>query len=250
MIRQSVETIERHDMGSKKKLPLSVKIWLSAVVVFVVMMGLFAVSASSSSTEMVLRQGETTNFEVFRPFATEMVWYRQCFYAESNRPELGEHGVTNYDSEEWKSRQILRFNNPGEPVHVAISLNGQTCRYQALPTSSMGYHMQCRELGAQADESGKAFHLIPACQLRERSGWNKVSITVEKVSPVLAGERVTLIGNPPLQFESYYPGSIYNLLWPMHLWPFWLFILILWGIILGIVLYRRRKRIKQARPET
>ena len=79
MIRQSVETIERHDMGSKKKLPLSVKIWLSAVVVFVVMMGLFAVSASSSSTEMVLRQGETTNFEVFRPFATEMVWYRQCF---------------------------------------------------------------------------------------------------------------------------------------------------------------------------
>ena len=237
-------------MSSKKKLPLSVKIWLAAVVVFVVMMGLFAVSASSSSTEVVLRQGETTNFEVFRPFATEMVWYRQCFYAESNRPELGEYSTNNDDTEEWKSRQIVRFNDPGEPVHVAISLNDQTCRYQALPTSTMGYHVQCRQLSTPADESGKAFYFVPTCQLHERPGWNKGSITVEKVSPVLAGERVTLIGAPPLQFESYYPGSIYNLVWPMFLWPFWLFILTLWGIILGIVLYRRRKRIKQTRPET
>ena len=237
-------------MSSKKKLPLSVKIWLAAVVVFVVMMGLFAVSASSSSTEVVLRQGETTNFEVFRPFATEMVWYRQCFYAESNRPELGKYSTNNDDTEEWKSRQIVRFNDPGEPVHVAISLNDQTCRYQALPTSTMGYHVQCRQLSTPADESGKAFYFVPTCQLHERPGWNKGSITVEKVSPVLAGERVTLIGAPPLQFESYYPGSIYNLVWPMFLWPFWLFILTLWGIILGIVLYRRRKRIKQTRPET
>lgn len=237
-------------MSSKKKIPLSVKIWLVAVAVFGVMMGLFALSASSSSTEVVLRQGETTNFEVFRPFGTEMVWYRQCFYAESNRPELGEYSTNNDDTEEWKSRQIVRFNNPGEPVHIAISLNGQTCRYQALPTSSMGYHIQCRALSTPADGSGKAFYFVPACQLHERPGWNKGSITVEKVSPVLAGERVTLIGNPPLQFDSYYPGSIYNLVWPMFLWPIWLFILILWGIILGIILYRRRKRTQQTHPET
>ena len=100
-------------MSSKKKLPLSVKIWLAAVAVFGVMMGLFMLSASSSSTEVILRQGETTNFEVFRPFSTEKVWYRQCFYAESNRPELGKYSTNNDDTEEWKSRQIVRFNEPG-----------------------------------------------------------------------------------------------------------------------------------------
>ena len=197
-----------------------------------------------------MRQGDGTNCEVFRRFTTDKVWYRQCFYAESNRPELGEHRITNFDSEEWKSRQSLRFDSPGGPGHVATGLNGQTCRYQALPTSSMGYHVQCRQLSTPADESGKAFYFVPTCQLHERPGWNKGSITVEKVSPVLAGERVTLIGAPPLQFESYYPGSIYNMVWPMFLWPFWLFILTLWGIILGIVLYRRHKRIKQTHPET
>ncbi|WP_225747636.1 hypothetical protein [Eikenella sp. Marseille-P7795] len=244
-----METIERHDMGSKNKMSLSVKIWLAAVAVFGVMMGLFMLSTSSSGTEMVLRQGETAEFGVFRPFSTEKVWYRQCFYAESNRPELGEYSTNNDDTEEWKTHWILRFNNPGEPVHVAISLNGQTCRYQALPTSTMGYHVQCRQLSTPADGSGKAFYFVPTCQLHERPGWNKGSITVEKVSPVLAGERVTLIGNPPLQFESYYPGSIYNLVWPMFLWPIWLFILILWGIILGISRYRRHKQTKQTHPE-
>jgi len=142
MIRQSVETIERHDMSSKKKIPLSMKIWLAAVAAFGVMMGLFMLSASSSSTEVVLRQGETVEFEVFRPFGTGGVEYSLGFQwgedGTRRSSELGEWVTNTKDEAEWEAHRIQRFDNPGEPVYVIITLNGRSCRYLTEPVSRLG----------------------------------------------------------------------------------------------------------------
>ena len=100
-------------MSSKKKLPLSVKIWLAAVAVFGVMMGLFMLSATSSSTEVILRQGETTNFEVFRPFSTGGVEYSLGFqWGEDDTrrsSELGEWVTNTKDEAEWGGTPYSAF---------------------------------------------------------------------------------------------------------------------------------------------
>ncbi|MBH5328160.1 hypothetical protein H9Q10_00520 [Eikenella sp. S3360] len=252
MIQKSVETIERHDMGSKKKMALSVKIWLAAVAVFGVMMGLFALSALSSGTEVVLRQGETAEFEVFRPFSTGGVEYSFGFQwgdDDSRRSaELGEWVTNTKDEAEWEAHRIQRFDNPGEPVHVIITLNGRSCRYLTEPVSTSGEKLW-RDLGTPADSSGHAFHFgSNACWLREKAGWNQGSIRIEQVSPVLAGEHVKLQGSAPLNFK-FTSGTAYDWLWMMYFWPFWLGILILWGFVLVSIHYHRRKQKTQLHPE-
>ena len=240
-------------MSSKKKLPLSVKIWLAAVAVFGVMMGLFMLSATSSSTEVILRQGETTNFEVFRPFSTGGVEYSLGFqWGEDDTrrsSELGEWVTNTKDEAEWGAHRIQRFDNPGEPVYVIITLNGRSCRYLAEPVSRLGEKLW-RGLGTPADSDGHAFQFgSRACRLQEKAGWNQGSIRIEQVSTALAGEHVKLEGSAPLNFK-FTSGTVYDWLWPMYFWQLWVGILALWGFALVLIRYCRRKRIKQTHPET
>jgi len=247
MIRQSVETIERHDMSSKKKIPLSMKIWLAAVAAFGVMMSLFMLSASSSSTEVVLRQGETVEFEVFRPFGTGGVEYSLGFQwgedGTRRSSELGEWVTNTKDEAEWEAHRIQRFDNPGEPVYVIITLNGRSCRYLTEPVSRLGEKLW-RGLGTPADSGGHAFHFgSSACRLQEKAGWNQGSIRIEQVSTALAGEHVKLQGSAPLNFK-FTSGTAYDWLWPMYFWQLWAGILALWGFALVLIRHRRRKQIK------
>ena len=175
-------------------------------------MALFALATTPTGTELALRRRETARFQVFRPFATPSVDYDLRFDTDGrgNRPELGEWVANAKDNEEWEKYRIVRFDRPGEPVHVTITLNGQTCRYEALPVSSRNASYRWRDLSTGRGGEGKAFDFVPACRLYERAGWNEGSVAVEKVGAPLEGERVRLSGSAPLSFKWHVPGLPYN----------------------------------------
>lgn len=207
-------------------------IWLAAALLFAVGFFLFFFSNKTYLISLPLNPGETVTHRIFRPLSYQDIntelWFAQT--AERQRPELGAWSPNTADADS------IRFENPGAPVLLEITANGQTLRREALPASGYGQALIMRELiGARDDQDPLTFHLkkcTPNCFEPFSAGINTLQIKVLSVGDALNGEKVQVAVLPPLGFKTSESSSAYNWLWLMYFYPVYLGILLLWLLIL------------------
>lgn len=223
---------------TSKKLKIHLTIW--GVLVIVVVVGTTAASLSTSDVivPLNLKPGETINVPIFRLFPSMLEMSLEFNRSDwhQKRPELGEPGW-----QETFGRVV--FTKPGEPVKLLIQCDSNQAFYEAWPPSIYDKKTICRDLHSFNPNCFQCKPLerkIPYLKLP--SGKTVIGIKVVEVGKKIEGERVSLIIVPPLTFKLA-SGWWYGLLWWFHLWPYYLILLAIYGVII-FKLSRPNKRIQ------
>ncbi|MBN6065548.1 hypothetical protein HYE66_03620 [Aggregatibacter actinomycetemcomitans] len=225
------------------------KVWWFWVAVFSGFLGVYYSSCNGAEEPLILEEGNSTSWVVWRPLDTSSSSVRLSFnpYLSNGemRKDLGDwNSAKRKDEKDVSSRwdEPVWFDNPGEPIELEITLNEKHCLMEALP-ADIGYMSISRTLfGSDNLDIPQQFggaHAV--CGLVETFGFNKWSAKVTKVSPKLQGEKVTVITDSPITFKS----SDRNYSWmtyPMLLSAFFLVILLIWAAVVLLIDYSEARR--------
>lgn len=171
---------------------------------------LWRIATAAPEVAVVLRPGETAQLEV------PSLWGHSLEFEAWFRHEPGRHREANLGS----YRRLdgtpgkLAFPNPGEPLYIAVSVNGgPTVMLEAMPASAWTDTEIARKLTPDHATAAGEWKWPPrgSPRLKAVPGRNDISVTVAEVGTPLVGERIRLLARPPLTFNSVAP--YYGWLW-------------------------------------
>jgi len=214
-------------------------IWLAVSVILSAYVALGIVAAKATVAQLKLTPGETIELSVFRLFDHFLVFNLE-FAAPgcSQRSELGSWSQSLPEQEPG----LLKLR-PGADVLIDVASNGQTVRYEAMPLSSY-CHGNGRNMTSNLSIAPGVWRWPPP-EDRPRNalpaGSTPLTFRVVNVGDPLVGEEVGLIIHPAAGFKTCYePACVFA---PgLLLWPVLFAIQVLWGIALGLSMWRIRRR--------
>ena len=207
------------------------KIWHITCVVYFIYCIFGYIASHDKEISLQLTPNQSTSVTLFS-FNDRVLEMELWFNASFNNPRSEELG-------EWwpyqKNGNILIFENPGEPVEIAVSLNGEPLLYSAMPNNGQGAEVATKRLYPKQElPNGQwewSYSALNKKSILLKSGFNTIQLRVLRVGEALLGEVVTLDIYPELQGR--FSGSTWvEWLRLYFVWPVMLFILILWAMVM------------------
>lgn len=152
------------------------------------------------------------------------------------RPELGSYTQRG----DWRNTGVQEFPDPGEPIKLAVRVEDKEVIYEAKPAGAFSRETIGRALVPYVNDGNPSLFPWPPteeAQLIVPPGNSVLSISVVSVGSRIEGEVVSLWVDPPVSFFSHAPK--YAWLWWFTLWPAYIVLLSIYGLIL-LWLSRRR----------
>lgn len=187
-------------------------------------------SVNGTTQPLRLNKDNSVEISVVRPLPDPL--HLQAVFEKPSgvkRPELGEQGHTEVDGG-------FRFDNPGEPIKLLVSVDGTTTVFEMFPGGNLVFEdnndKARRDFRPFLDDGDPAvFPWPPINHLRPLlpAGFSKVKITVLETGPITAGELITLYVEPPVSQKTVHTQAYLWLGWLMLLWPINLVLLFTYG---------------------
>jgi hypothetical protein len=185
-------------------------IWGVVAALVLTYYALWAIATEAPRVPVVLRPGEIAHLEV------PSLWGHSLGFEVRFHHELGEHreaDLGRYRTLNGTHGKLV-FPNPGEPLNIAVSVNGgPPLTLEAMPAGAWSETEIARTLTISHSTSFGEWQW-PAPKLpgiKAAPGRNNISFTIVEVGTPLVGESVTLVAQPPLSFKS--GQNFYRWLW-------------------------------------
>lgn len=209
----------------KFKMTLGWKVWCFAVLFFTAFMSLSVLSSSLSGTQLKLTPGQEVQWQVWRPFDSEITSLK-LRYRRSVSNEETDKDFTYCN----RSDETGDFICEGTSVVLAVSLNNSPiCLLKAVDD---GFAYNTESVWRNLSETENCI------ELAEKSGKNIWNVKVENVNPMVINKIVMIEAEAPLGFKTLY-GSAYEWLILSIFWPIWIGVLLIWGIVLWYINQRK-----------
>lgn len=222
-------------------LKIHLVVW--GILIAVVSAGAFVIGLTSVKPVAVeLSPNASVEISAFRPLPHKVHLFFRFNTTAGKRVELGEYRTTSRSG--WDAG-FLEFPDPGTPIKISVrSDDGRTRIYEALPASGFSETSINRELVPFVDDgSPNRFEWPPHWGLAAslRPGFSSFNVTILEAGPLLVGESVAVIVDPPISFKSAAPG--YEFLWWFMFSPVYAMVLLVYGgILLTWTFHKRRQK--------
>ena len=209
----------------KFKMTLGWKVWCFAVLFFTAFMSLSVLSSSLSGTQLKLTPGQEVQWQVWRPFDSEITSLKLRYRRSVSNEETDKDFAYCNRSDETGD-----FICEGTSVVLAVSLNNSPiCLLKAVDD---GFAYNTESVWRNLSETENCI------ELAEKSGKNIWNVKVENVNPMVINKIVMIEAEAPLGFKTLY-GSAYEWLILSIFWPIWIGVLLIWGIVLWYINQRK-----------
>ena len=209
----------------KFKMTLGWKVWCLAVLLFTTFMSLSVLSSSLSGTQLKLTPGQEVQWQVWRPFDSEITSLKLRYRRSVSNEETDKDFAYCNRSDETGD-----FICEGTSVVLAVSLNNSPiCLLKAVDD---GFAYNTESVWRNLSETENCI------ELAEKSGKNIWNVKVESVNPMVINKIVMIEAEAPLGFKTLY-GSAYEWLILSIFWPIWIGVLLIWGIVLWYINQRK-----------
>ena len=211
----------------KFKMTLGWKVWCFAVLLFTAFMSLSVLSSSLSGTQLKLTPGQEVQWQVWRPFDSEITSLKLRYRRSVSNEETDKDFAYCNRSDETGD-----FICKGKSVVLAVSLNNSPiCLLKAVDD---GFAYNTESVWRNLSETENCI------ELAEKSGKNIWNVKVESVNPMVINKIVMIEAEAPLGFKTLY-GSAYEWLILSIFWPIWVGLLTLWAVVLWCINRRKRR---------
>ena len=201
------------------------KVWCFAVLFFTAFMSLSVLSSSLSGTQLKLTPGQEVQWQVWRPFDSEITSLKLRYRRSVSNEETDKDFAYCNRSDETGD-----FICEGTSVVLAVSLNNSPiCLLKAVDD---GFAYNTESVWRNLSETENCI------ELAEKSGKNIWNVKVENVNPMVINKIVMIEAEAPLGFKTLY-GSAYEWLILSIFWPIWIGVLLIWGIVLWYINQRK-----------
>ena len=205
----------------KFKMTLGWKVWCFAVLFFTAFMSLSVLSSSLSGTQLKLTPGQEVQWQVWRPFDSEITSLKLRYRRSVSNEETDKDFAYCNRSDETGD-----FICEGTSVVLAVSLNNSPiCLLKAVDD---GFAYNTESVWRNLSETENCI------ELAEKSGKNIWNVKVESVNPMVINKIVMIEAEAPLGFKTLY-GSAYEWLILSIFWPIWVGLLTLWAVVLWCI---------------
>ena len=187
------------------------RVYLAVGVFLALYTALGFVSSQPSTTQLVLRPGATAELELFRLKDSRLRLEAQFPLGGKIAPDLAGFGKVHPSAGEGRFKAV-----PATRLEVTVSRDGlEPVRYMALPVGGVSAKFATRSL--RADDAGEAdvwtYFEDATRALSLKAGFNTVRVAVALIDPVLDGETIRLVVQPPLGFVVNSDGAAWLILY-------------------------------------